>query len=73
LVRAEKSVDVDAPLELRMELPPLAPGKRDSAHIWCHGRVVRTVVESDGCMEPAYAVQIDTFDFVPPSAEFLSR
>ncbi len=72
LVRTEKSVHVDTPVELRVELPPLVPGKKESTQIWCHGRVVRTIAESDDRIECGYAVQIEAFDFVPPSAEFLS-
>jgi hypothetical protein len=65
LVCAEQRVDVDVSVELRVELPPSASGKGNSAEIACHGRVVRTVPETDDCREPGYAVSIDSYDFVP--------
>jgi hypothetical protein len=73
LVRTEESVNVDAEVELRVELPPTPSEKKESAQIVCHGRVVRTVSESEGWLEPGYAVAIDDYDFIPPAAEFLTE
>jgi hypothetical protein len=72
LVRAEKQVEVNAPVELRVELPPPASGK-ETAEIVCHGRVVRTVSEAEGWLLPGYAVAIEDYDIIPPSAEFLAH
>jgi hypothetical protein len=73
LVRADEPVAVGSPVEMRVELPPVAPEEKESGQIVCHGRVVRTVPESEGWLEPGYAVAIDDYDFIPPAAEFLTE
>jgi PilZ domain-containing protein len=71
LVRTDEPVDVDVPIELRLEMP-IIPAHQEPAEIWCRGRVVRTVAAVDR-PSTAYAVAIEEYDFLPPSAEFLTH
>jgi len=71
LVRTEEPVEVDVPIELRLEMPVI-PAHHEPAEIWCRGRVVRTVA-SAGHPSTRYAVAIEEYDFLPPSAEFLTH
>lgn len=71
LVRTDGPVEVDVPIELRLEMPVI-PAHHEPAEIWCRGRVVRTIASAD---QPStrYAVAIEEYDFLPPSAEFLTH
>ncbi|PYQ69167.1 MAG: hypothetical protein DMG04_29350 [Acidobacteria bacterium] len=71
LVRTEEPVEVDVPIELRLEMPVI-PAHHEPAEIWCRGRVVRTVASADH-PSTRYAVAIEEYDFLPPSAEFLTH
>jgi c-di-GMP-binding flagellar brake protein YcgR len=68
LVRTANGIDIDTSVEIRLELPTVTAGK-DSAEIWCRGRVVRTVCQTDGSMQPGYAIAIEQYDFMPAVAE----
>ena len=70
LVRTDEPVDVHEPIELRLEMPVI-PTHHEPAEIWCRGRVVRTVAAVDH--PTGYAVAIEEYDFLPPSAEFLTH
>jgi PilZ domain-containing protein len=70
LVRAEDGVDVDTPVELRVELPVTFASGSDSAEIWCRGRVVRTVCQSSEWEQPGYAIAIEEYDFLSAAAIF---
>jgi hypothetical protein len=72
LVRTDDPLDVDGPVELRLEMP-IIPAHEEPAEIWCRGRVVRTVTSVDASRSGAYAVAIEEYDFLPPSAEFLTH
>jgi hypothetical protein len=70
LVRSDDPVAIDAPVELRLQMTRLAAGN-EGAEIWCRGRVVRLLPQSNGHASYGYAVVIDQYDLVPPSAHFL--
>ena len=72
LVRTDDPLEVDGPVELRLEMP-IIPAHEEPAEIWCRGRVVRTVTSVDASRSAAYAVAIEEYDFLPPSAEFLTH
>ena len=72
LVRTEDAVDVNGPVELRLEMP-IIPAHEEPAEIWCRGRVVRTVSSANNSPSAGYAVAIEEYDFLPPSAEFLTH
>jgi PilZ domain len=71
LILAEHAFDLDAPVELRLKITQIATGD-EPAEIWCRGRVVRTVTQSNGKTHTEYAVAIDEYDFVPSSATFIT-
>ena len=72
LVRTDDPVEVDGPVELRLEMP-IVPAHDEPAEIWCRGRVVRTVASAGHSPAGGYAVAIEAYDFIPPSADFLAH
>lgn len=68
-MRAADRVEVDACLELRLELPAIRSGD-EAGEIWCRGRVVRI---TNTHTHDGYAVAIEQYDLLPPAARFLTH
>jgi len=71
LIRGEKPIAVDTHVEICVRLASVA-AQRNEAEVRCRGRVVRTLPPCDRRAWPGCAVAIEQYDFLPPSAEFLT-
>src|SRR5512142_2688181 len=64
LFRAPELRDVDTPIELNFQLP-VEPRSGQAAYVLCSGSVVRTVPLPSRNLQPALAVTIRSYRFVP--------
>jgi hypothetical protein len=71
LLCADLPLDVDAPVELRLKITPMATVD-EPAEIWCRGRVVRAAPQVEGEMRTGYAVAIEQYDIVRAAAASLA-